>query len=96
MSFRVGAFDADFMEKEFFPTFAPEDLVNLNKYNAYIKLMINGITSRPFSMQTSRQRFLTSISKRRLCKCHANAMDERGQCRGKDRAVEWRDPARAG
>jgi CxxC-x17-CxxC domain-containing protein len=52
VSFRVGAGDAEFLEKEFAPYFTEPDLVNLDKYNAYIKLMIDGITSKPFSMQT--------------------------------------------
>ncbi len=52
VSFRVGAADAEFMENEFAPYFTPTDLVNLDKFNAYIKLMINGITSKPFSMET--------------------------------------------
>jgi CxxC-x17-CxxC domain-containing protein len=50
--FRVGAVDGEFLEKEMAPLFTETDLVNLNKYNAYIKLMIDGITSKPFSMQT--------------------------------------------
>lgn len=52
ISFRVGAFDAEYLEKEFAPEFTQTDLVNLDKYNANIKLMINGVTSSPFSMQT--------------------------------------------
>ena len=52
VSFRIGAFDAEYLEKEFAPEFTATDLVNLDKYNAYIKLMINGVTSKPFSMQT--------------------------------------------
>lgn len=52
ISFRIGAFDADYLEKEYMPEFTATDLVNLDKYNAYIKLMINGITSKPFSMLT--------------------------------------------
>jgi len=52
VSFRVGAADAEFLEKEFAPTFTETDLLNLDKYNAYIKLMIDGITSKPFSMRT--------------------------------------------
>lgn len=52
ISFRVGAFDAEYLEKEFMPYFTQTDLVNLDKYNAYIKLMINGATSAPFSMET--------------------------------------------
>src|SRR3989344_6107837 len=52
ISFRVGAFDAEYLEKEFMPYFTQTDLVNLDKYNAYIKLMIQGATSAPFSMET--------------------------------------------
>src|SRR3989344_5585898 len=52
ISFRIGAFDAEYMEKEFEPYFMQTDLVNLDKYNAYVKLMINGVTSQPFSMET--------------------------------------------
>ncbi len=50
--FRVGADDADFLEKEFMPEFTPEDIVNLPNYKIYLKLMIDGITSRPFSSKT--------------------------------------------
>jgi len=50
--FRVGAEDAEFLEKEFEPEFYATDLVNLSKYNVYIKLMIDGIASRPFSAAT--------------------------------------------
>lgn len=50
--FRVGADDADFLEKEFEPEFTSQDLVNLPNYHIYLKLMIDGITSRPFSATT--------------------------------------------
>ncbi|MBI5230017.1 MAG: type IV secretion system DNA-binding domain-containing protein [Candidatus Magasanikbacteria bacterium] len=50
--FRVGAEDATFLEPEFTPEFLAEDLVNLGKYNVYIKLMIDGVASNPFSAQT--------------------------------------------
>ncbi len=50
--FRVGADDAEFLEKEFQPDFMLNDLVNLPKYNFYIKLMIDGVASRPFSAKT--------------------------------------------
>ncbi len=50
--FRVGAEDAEFLEKEFSPEFTAEDLVNLSKYNIYLKLMIDGIASHPFSAGT--------------------------------------------
>ncbi|MEI6058078.1 MAG: type IV secretion system DNA-binding domain-containing protein, partial [bacterium] len=47
--FRVGAFDAEVLEKEFAPTFTAEDIVNLGAYQIYLKLMIDGISSPPFS-----------------------------------------------
>lgn len=50
--FRIGAADAEFLEKEFEPEFLLEDFVNLPNYTVYLKLMVNGITSRPFSAQT--------------------------------------------
>lgn len=52
VSFRVGAEDAEFLEKEFSPEFTANDLVNLAKYNIYLKLMIDGITSSAFSART--------------------------------------------
>ena len=50
--FRVGSDDAEFLEKEFDPEFTPQDIVNLPNYKIYIKLMIDGVTSRPFSAKT--------------------------------------------
>ncbi|MEX2028877.1 MAG: CxxC-x17-CxxC domain-containing protein [Candidatus Paceibacterota bacterium] len=50
--FRVGADDAEFLEKEFEPEFTPQDIVNLPNYKIYLKLMIDGVTSRPFSAKT--------------------------------------------
>ena len=52
VSFRVGAEDAEFLEKEFTPEFLALDFVNLGKYSIYVKLMIDGITGKPFSAQT--------------------------------------------
>jgi len=50
--FRVGAEDAEFLEREFSPQFTAEDLVNLPKYNIYLKLMIDGVAGHPFSAET--------------------------------------------
>jgi len=52
ISFRVGANDAEYLEKEFYPTFNKTDLINLPKYSMYLKLMIDGATSQPFSADT--------------------------------------------
>ncbi len=50
--FRIGATDAEELESEFDPTFTPIDMVNLTKYHIYLKLMINGTASQPFSAVT--------------------------------------------
>ncbi|MFC1700660.1 type IV secretion system DNA-binding domain-containing protein [Patescibacteria group bacterium] len=50
--FRIGANDAEYLEKEFFPEFNTQDLVNLDFAHIYLKLMIDGMASRPFSATT--------------------------------------------
>jgi hypothetical protein len=50
--FRVGAYDAEVLEKEFAPQFTAEDLVNLGFVQIYLKLMIDGVSSSPFSATT--------------------------------------------
>ncbi|MBI2633813.1 MAG: type IV secretion system DNA-binding domain-containing protein [Parcubacteria group bacterium] len=50
--FRLGAEDAESLEKEFEPEFMANDLVNLPKWQFYTKLMIDGVTSRAFSAIT--------------------------------------------
>jgi CxxC-x17-CxxC domain-containing protein len=50
--FRIGAEDAEFLEKEFEPVFMTQDLVNLPNRNIYIKLMIDGIAGNAFSAET--------------------------------------------
>jgi hypothetical protein len=49
ITFRVGSYDAEVLEKEFLPAFTAEDIVNLDKYQLYLRLMIDGVGSRPFS-----------------------------------------------
>ena len=52
VSFRVGAEDAEYLEKWFQPDFMMNDIVNLGKRSMYLKLMINGVSSKGFSAQT--------------------------------------------
>lgn len=52
VSFRIGAQDAPFLVKEFAPVFDENDLVNLDKYNIYIKMAIDGVTCPAFSAIT--------------------------------------------
>lgn len=49
IAFRVGATDAEYLEKEFSPRFVIDDIVNLPKYQMYLKLLVDGIVSEPFS-----------------------------------------------
>jgi len=52
ISFRVGPEDASVLAKEFQPIFTVEDLLNLPNRRVYLKLMIDGTPSRPFSATT--------------------------------------------
>lgn len=52
VSFRVGPESARFLSSQFSPVFSREDLMNLGRYSIYIRLMIDGIPSRPFSART--------------------------------------------
>src|SRR3989344_5821036 len=49
--FRIGAEDAEFMKNQFEPVFSTQDLMNIDNFNAYVKLLINNQTSRPFNIQ---------------------------------------------
>ena len=52
IAFRVGAKDAEELIKQFEPTFTKNDLINLDNFNAYAKLLISGQTSKPFNIRT--------------------------------------------
>lgn len=54
ISFRVGLVDAEILAKEFYPEFSATDLVNLPNHKIYLKLMIDGRVSKPFSARTLR------------------------------------------
>ncbi len=63
ISFRIGAEDAKYLAGEFSPVFDESDLINLPNYHIYLKLMIYGVTSQPFSAAT-----LTPPEKEISCK----------------------------
>ncbi len=52
MCFRVGSEDAEFLEKQFSPIFSKIDLLNIPNYHLYLKLLIDGYVSDPFSIRT--------------------------------------------
>jgi len=49
ISFRIGAEDAKQLAREFYPIFSESDLIRLPRYSMYLKLMIDGVSSKPFS-----------------------------------------------
>jgi len=56
--FRVGAADAETLVREFYPPFTIQDIVNLPNRHIYLKLMIDGAVSQPFSAETLGARIL--------------------------------------
>ena len=52
ISFRVGVEDAPYLVREFHERFAEIDLLQLPNYRIYLKLMIDGTPSKPFSAVT--------------------------------------------
>lgn len=52
ISFRLGVSDAKYMANEFFPVFEFSNIISLANYHIYLKLMIDGTPSKPFSAET--------------------------------------------
>ncbi len=53
-SFRVGVTDANYLQHEFQPLFNENDLINVDKYNAYMRTIVNGEPVAPFSIDTTK------------------------------------------
>lgn len=51
-SFRVGPEDAEFLEKQFEPIFNANDLVNVDNYNCFTRLLMNNESTKPFNIKT--------------------------------------------
>ncbi len=54
VSFRVGVQDANYLQHEFQPTFNEGDLINIDRYNAYMRTLVNGEPVSPFSVDMTR------------------------------------------
>ena len=54
VSFRVGVTDANYLQHEFQPIFAEADLINVERFNCYIKTLVNTEPVPPFSMDLTR------------------------------------------
>ncbi|PIR97766.1 MAG: hypothetical protein COT89_03255 [Candidatus Colwellbacteria bacterium CG10_big_fil_rev_8_21_14_0_10_42_22] len=51
MAFRVGAEDAEFLEKQFAPKIEQKDLIEMDNFQAYVRMLVNGKTTKPFNMK---------------------------------------------
>lgn len=52
LCFQVGAGDSEVLAEQLGGDLRPQDVFNLPQYAAYARLLIDGLSSRPFSMQT--------------------------------------------
>ncbi|MBI5742866.1 MAG: type IV secretion system DNA-binding domain-containing protein [Candidatus Niyogibacteria bacterium] len=96
IAFRVGAADAEFLENEFAPELTIEDLVNSPFANIYLKLMIDGATSRPFSATTLPPEPKPPVSFREQVIEESRAAYSRPASEIKAEISEWITPVSAG
>ncbi len=92
VSFRVGAEDAELLEKEFAPEFLVQNIVDLGKYEIYLKLMIDGAASHAFSARTMEPIPPLPVSPR--AQVIQASQDSYGKPRSavEDAIAEWRAP----
>jgi len=50
---RVGVQDAEFLVKQFEPVFNQNDLMNVDNFNGFVRLLVNGQTGRPFNIKAN-------------------------------------------
>ena len=54
ISFRVGVTDANYLQHEYQPTFTETDLINVERFNAYMKTTVNNEPIPPFSIDLTK------------------------------------------
>lgn len=50
IALRVGTEDAQFLEQQFAPVFEAKDIMNVPNYNAIVRILANGVPTKPFSL----------------------------------------------
>lgn len=63
ITFRVGVTDANYLQHEYQPTFNEIDLINIDKFNAYVKTIVHNEPVKPFSVDLSKD--MTSVNAER-------------------------------
>jgi len=84
ISFRLGAEDAHVLAREFHPVFDEGDLARLPNHHIYLKLLIDGFPSRPFSAvtlppperKTSHKEEIIELSRRRYARPRGEVEEE--------------------
>jgi len=92
ITFRVGAEDAEMMEKEFEPEFTIQDIVNLGFRQIYLKLMIDGVTSHAFSAMTMDTIPKSERSFRDEVVEYSRTMYARPRAQVEEEITKWRAP----
>jgi energy-coupling factor transporter ATP-binding protein EcfA2 len=90
--FRVGAYDAEILEKEFAPVFTMEDIVNLGFAQIYLKLMIDGISSSPFSATTLPPIAVPEVSNAAAVIASSRAQYATSRAAVEETIVKWHEP----
>ena len=92
IAFRVGAYDAEVLEKEFAPTFTAVDIVNLGARQIYLKLMIDGISSSPFSATTLPPIDLPTDSNKELAIAYSRKNYSKPRSEVEKQIIDWHAP----
>ncbi len=50
-AYRIGVDDAEFLEKQFHPQFTAKDIMNIENFNAYLKILVHGKPVKPFNIR---------------------------------------------
>ncbi|MEK7577389.1 MAG: type IV secretion system DNA-binding domain-containing protein [Patescibacteria group bacterium] len=54
ITFRVGVTDANYLQHEYSPVFNETDLINIDKFNAYVKTIVKNEPVKPFSLDLTK------------------------------------------
>jgi hypothetical protein len=92
IAFRVGAEDAELLEKEFEPEFTVQDIVSLGFRQMYLKLMIDGVASHAFSAMTMDTIAKPATTHRDEVIEYSRAMYTRPRAQVEEDIAKWREP----
>jgi hypothetical protein len=74
MSFKVGAEDAEYLEKEYAPTLSQQDIIGIANFTTYCKLNINNASTRPFDIKTIWDNFYRNDRAAKIIKEYSRKM----------------------